>query len=238
MCLFYVPSSPRTSPRFYLLCLYILHWNSWGAIPLPLLCWMAQSPWWSCMLSSGCSWHGHILSRPRSWGTNHNYCLYCPISWMPQPVLTTIFGTWSTLWCVCKVQFHVPKASSSNQWPQKYISLCQKVSLGSVVTRWTLANNINVASMTTFDGVDVSKLSGWIQISPTTSEANKAAGSYAKWVSCFVQAGGSTHICHVVPYSQEPHIKTVALCQVYTQSVCDYSPYIPGHHLKTPHIPG
>ena len=33
--------------------------------------------------------------------------------------------------------------------------------------------------MTTFDGVDVSKLSGWIQISPTTSEANKAAGSYA-----------------------------------------------------------
>ena len=23
----------------------------------------------------------------------HNYCLYCPISWMSQPILTTIFGT-------------------------------------------------------------------------------------------------------------------------------------------------
>ena len=33
--------------------------------------------------------------------------------------------------------------------------------------------------MTTFDGADVSKLSGWIQTSPTTSEADEAAGSYA-----------------------------------------------------------
>ena len=67
--LFCVSFSPKTSPRFHLLHLYILH----------LLCWMAQSSQQFCTFLYGYSHHHHWLSRPKSWGTDHSCHLYHPI---------------------------------------------------------------------------------------------------------------------------------------------------------------